>query len=288
MLFAPGDQPRKVQKALVEIPADAVILDLEDAVAVSAKPATRAAVAAALARPRPAEAPRVYVRVNGVETPWLFGDLDGVVVAGLDGVMLPKTPGPEAVYLVDRYLTHLEGERGLPVGAVEVLPLIESARAAAALHAICAGGCARLKRIGFGATDYTVDLGATWTEGEEELLAVRSEMVLRSSLAGLEPPIDTVYPHFRDREGYEARCRRSKALGFGGRMCIHPDQVEPANRLYLPSDAEIGWAEDVVAAFEAAEAQGVGALQVRGQLVDYAFVARARQILRAAGRVTGG
>jgi citrate lyase subunit beta / citryl-CoA lyase len=108
-------------------------------------------------------------------------------------------------------------------------------------------------------------------------------MVLYSREAGLEPPIDTVYPHFRDAEGYEARCRRSRTLGFGGRMCIHPDQVEPTNRIYRPTEEEIAWARDVVAAFEEAEAQGIAALTVRGQLVDYAFVVRARQLLARAG-----
>jgi citrate lyase subunit beta / citryl-CoA lyase len=314
MLFAPGDQPRKVEKALSELPADAVILDLEDAIAISAKPATRTPVAeavrrfgsgdpaaaprsalpAGMAEDRPLAAgrlsaiarPRLFVRINGVDTPWVFGDLDAVVIPGLDGIMLPKLPSAEALYLVDRYLTHLEAERGLPTGSVELLPLIESAQGAAALRAICDRGATlqHVQRIGFGATDFTVDLGATWTDDEGEILLVRSQMVLYSRAASLAPPIDTVYPHFREHERFETLCRRSKALGFAGRMCIHPDQLEATNRLYQPSDDEISWAEEVASAFRKAEAVGIAAFQVRGQLVDYAFVARARQILRQAGR----
>jgi citrate lyase subunit beta/citryl-CoA lyase len=284
MLFTPGDQPRKVQKALTEVPADAVILDLEDAVAVAAKPATRGPVAEALALPRRTGVTRAYVRVNGVDTPWFFGDLHAVVRPGLDGIMLPKTSSAEQLYLADRYITHIESAQGLPAGAIDLLPLIESAEGLANLREICGRGIARVRRLGFGAADFTADVGLTWTAGEDELLFARAQLALHSRAAGLEPPIDTVYPHFRDHAGFEARCRRSRELGFQGRTCIHPDQVAIANRVFQPTEEEVAWAEEVIAAFEQAEAQGVGAIQVRGQLIDYAFVTRARQILRQAGR----
>ncbi len=281
MLFVPGDQPRKIEKALAELPADAVILDLEDAVATDLKPASRAPVAETLTRPR---APRLYVRVNAADTPWFFGDLDAIARAGLDGVMLPKCASPEQLFLADAYLTHLERERNLPPKRIELLPLIENASGAASLRRLCrlASATGRVRHIGFGATDFTNDIGATWTDDESQLLFVCSQIVLYSRDAELDAPIDTVYPHFRDRDGYEARCRRSRALGFGGRMCIHPDQLEPTNRLYAPTADEVAWAKDVIAAFEEAEAKGIAALTVRGQLVDYAFVTRARNILSAA------
>jgi len=199
--------------------------------------------------------------------------------------VLPKTANPEQVYLADAYLTHLKRERGLPPKSVELLPLIENATGAASLPRLCrlAKQTQRVKHIGFGATDFTNDIGATWTEDESQVLLVCSQMVLYSRDAGLDAPIDSVYPLFRDHAGYETRCRRSRALGFGGRMCIHPDQLEPTNRLYSPTDDEVAWAKEVIAAFEEAEARGVAALTVRGQLVDYAFVARARQIISRAG-----
>src|SRR5688572_27046377 len=108
MLFTPGDQPRRITKALTELPTDAVILDLEDAVAIDQKAATRAPIVAALAQPR---TPRLYVRVNDVATPFFFGDLEAVVQPGLDGIVLPKTANPGQVYVADAYLTHLERER---------------------------------------------------------------------------------------------------------------------------------------------------------------------------------
>lgn len=288
MLFVPGDQPRKIEKALTELPADSVILDLEDAVAIDLKPATRTPVAETLTRPRK---PRLYVRVNAADTPWFFGDLDAIVRPGLDGVMLPKCANPEQLYLADAYLTHLERDRDLPLKQIELLPLIENATGAASLRRLCrlAKQTGRVRRIGFGATDFTNDIGATYTgtegtEDESQILFVCSQMVLYSREAGLDPPIDTVYPHFHDRDGYEARCRRSRSLGFGGRMCIHPDQLEPTNRLYAPTEEELAWAREVIAAFEEAESKGIAALTVRGQLVDYAFVTRARNILSSAGQ----
>jgi citrate lyase subunit beta/citryl-CoA lyase len=281
MLFTPGDQPRRITKALTELPTDAVILDLEDAVAIDQKPATRTPVAAALTQPR---TPRLFVRVNDASTPFFFGDLDAVVQPGLDGIVLPKTAHPEQIYLADAYLTHLERERALASKSIELMPLIENATGAASLRRLCrlAKQTQRVKQIGFGATDFTNDIGATWTDDESQLLFVCSQIVLYSREAGLDPPIDSVYPLYKDHAGYEARCRRSRALGFGGRMCIHPDQLEPTNRLYAPTEDEVSWAKDVIAAFEAAESQGIAALTVRGQLVDYAFVVRARQILQRA------
>ncbi len=282
MLFTPGDQPRRITKALTSLPTDAVILDLEDAVALDQKIPTRTPVVAALAQPRN---PRLYVRINDASTPFFFGDLVAVVQPGLDGVMLPKTANPEQVFLADAYLTHLERERGLAPKSIELMPLIENATGAASLRRLCrrAKQTKRVKQIGLGATDFTNDIGATWTEDESQLLLVCSQMVLYSREAGLAPPIDSVYPLYKDHTGYEARCRRSRALGFGGRMCVHPDQLEPTNRLYAPTEDEIAWARDVIAAFEAAEAKGIAALTVRGQLVDYAFVTRARQLLKRAG-----
>jgi citrate lyase subunit beta/citryl-CoA lyase len=287
MLFAPGNQARKVQKALTELPTDAVILDLEDAVPIASKEQTRDALAAALSLPRRAGV-RVYVRVNGVDTPWFFGDLDAVVVPGLDGIVLPKTAGAQAVFLADRYLTHRERERGITAGSIELMPLVESAEGLANLAEICSQGLrggTRVRSLGFGAADFTTDVGAIWTPGEDELLLARTQLVHASRLAGLDPPVDTVYPHFHDLEGLERTSRRARDLGFQGRTCIHPDQLEPVNRIFSPTPEEISWAEEVMAAFSEAEARGVAAIQVRGQLIDYAFLPRARRILAQAGRV---
>src|SRR5687768_14383399 len=122
MLFTPGNHPHRITKALTDLPTDAVILDLEDAVATDQKISTRAPIAAALSQPRTS---RLYVRINDASTPFFFGDLEAVAQPGLDGIMLPKTAGPEQVYLAAAYLTHLERERGLPPKSVELIPLID-------------------------------------------------------------------------------------------------------------------------------------------------------------------
>jgi len=277
LLFTPANHPRRVEEALTQGAADAAILDLEDAVPILEKVPTRAVVAEALRTPRRT---RAYVRVNGVDTPWFFGDLDGVVGPGLDGIMLPKTGSAAMLYLADKYLSHLERERGLAPGSVELLPLIETGEGMANLREICGCRIARVRRVSFGAGDFTIDLGFTWTAAEQELLVMRTYLTVYSRTGGLEPPIDTVYGHIHDREGFEASCRRGRELGFQGRLCIHPDQVEPANRSYSPSPEEIAWAEDVVAAFTAAEAQGVASIQVRGQLIDYANAMQAQRLLQ--------
>ena len=277
MLFTPANHSRRVEKALTQGAADAAILDLEDAVAIPEKVPTRTLVAAVLPAPRRAKA---YVRVNGVDTPWFFGDLDGVVWPGLDGVMLPKTGSAQMLYLADKYLSHLERERGLSPDGIDLLPLIETGEGMANLREICGCHLARVHQVSFGSGDFSIDLGLTLTASEQELLVMRTYMVVYSRTGGLEPPIDTIYGHIHDEEGFEASCRRGRQLGFQGRLCIHPDQVEPANRIYLPGAEEIAWAEEVVAAFTAAEAQGVASIQVRGQLVDYANARQAQRLLQ--------
>ncbi|WP_431281350.1 HpcH/HpaI aldolase/citrate lyase family protein [Humitalea sp. 24SJ18S-53] len=280
-LFAPGDHARRAEKAL-SLGADAAILDLEDAVALSAKIAARDAVNQALALPRTA---RAYVRVNAFDTPFCYGDIAAVVGAKLDGIVLPKLEDTAQLIAVDWMMGALERERGLPVGGIDLIPIIETARGHAAVRGLAAAGVARMRRMAFGAADYTLDLGITWTRDEAELAPVRSEMVLASRAAGLDAPIDTVWAALRDAEGFAASCARGAGLGFQGRMCIHPDQVPVANAAYSPTEAEIAWSQKVSTAFADAEAQGLASIQVEGRFVDYPIVDRARRVLALAARL---
>lgn len=280
-LFAPGDHARRAEKAL-SLGADAAILDLEDAVALSAKVSARQAVRAALLLPRTA---RAYVRVNAFDTPFCFGDIDAVVGPGLDGVFLPKLEEASQLVAVDWMIGALERDRGLPAGAIDLVPIIETARGHAALPALAGSGIARMRRMAFGAADYTLDLGITWTREEAELTPVRSGLVLASRAAGLEAPIDTVWADLRDGDGFAASCARGQGLGFQGRMCIHPDQVPVANAAYSPSPAAVAWAHKVADAFAEAEARGLASIQVDGRFVDYPIVDRARRLLAVAARL---
>jgi len=284
-LFAPGDHPRRAEKVM-QVGADAAILDLEDAVAISAKVTARDAVNAQLERPRNC---RGYVRVNAFDTQWCFGDIQAVVRPRLDGIVLPKLEEPGQLTAVDWMIGALEAERGQPAGGIDVMPIVETARGLVALRdlARCAAALPsrRVRRIAFGAGDYTTDLGITWTLGEEELAPARSEFVVASRAAGLEPPIDTVFIELRETEAFAASCTRGVVLGFQGRMCIHPDQVAVANAAYSPPAAEVERARKIVAAFAEAEAKGLASIQVDGRFVDYPIVQRAERILAVADRI---
>jgi citrate lyase subunit beta/citryl-CoA lyase len=277
LLFAPGNHARRMEKAL-GLAADGVILDLEDAVAISEKVATRDVVTAVFDRLR---AGKLYVRVNGLGTEWCYGDITAVVRAGLDGIVLPKVEHAHELRTADWLIGALERERGLPMGGIDLIPIIETALSVSNLTGICRSGT-RTKRLAFGAGDFTLDMGMVWSRSETELLPYRSACVLESRAAGLEPPLDTVWADLRDLEGFVASAQHAAALGFQGKMCIHPDQIPGANTAFSPDDATVAKARRIVEAFDKAEAEGLASIQLDGQFIDYPIVQRARRVLEAA------
>ena len=281
-LFAPGNHPRRVEKAL-SLGADAVILDLEDAVAVAEKVATRKTIVEALSKPRTCKG---YVRVNAIGTQWCLGDVTEVVRPGVDGIVLPKVESAADLRTIDWLITNLERERGLPPGGIDLMPIIETAAGFSRLDRIFGarslkdyGGPWRVKRMTFGAADFTNDVGMTWTAGEEELTPLRINLVVASRAAGIEPPVDTVWVNLKDAAGMRASVERSLRLGFQGRMCIHPDQVKVVNEVFTPTAEEAARAQKIVDAFKAAEASGVASIQVDGAFVDYPVFHRAERML---------
>lgn len=281
-LFAPGNHPRRVEKAL-SLDADATILDLEDACPIAEKKATRAVVLAAYQKPRKCQG---YVRVNAMSTEWGYGDIVAVVQKGIDGIVLPKLETVDEIRAAEWLVTNLERDRGLKSGAFDVIPIIETAKGLANIRAICAAGT-RVKRIAFGAGDFTLDLNMTWTRSEAELLPYRSECVLASRAAGIEPPIDTVWVDLKDGEGFRQSVAAIKGLGFQGKMCIYPDQVPVVNEMLSPSAAETEWSRRVVAAFKEAEKAGSASIQLDGKFIDYPIVFRAERIIAMAERIAG-
>jgi citrate lyase subunit beta/citryl-CoA lyase len=274
-LFAPGNHARRVEKAL-SLDADAVILDLEDAVAIAEKPATREVVAAALERPRQG---LIYVRVNAVDTEFCYGDLVAVVRPGLDGIILPKVESAAGLATIDWLLAQLERERGLPPGTIDLIPIIETARGVQQIDAIVTAGT-RIRRVAFGAGDFTLDVNMAWSRGETELAHARAVIVTASRAAGIDAPLDTVWVDLTDPEGLEASARTALGYGFQGKMCIHPDQIAVVNRVFTPSDAEVAFADRVAAAFAKAEAEGSAAIQLDGKFIDYPIVYRAQRVLQ--------
>ena len=277
LLFAPGNHARRVEKSLT-LDADVVILDLEDAVVVAEKEATRAKVVAAFQAPRRALG---YVRINAFDTPFCFDDLQAVVAPGIDGIMLPKVESPAQLVAADWAVAALERTRGLSEGGIDLVPIVETGRGMAALRDIARSGT-RVRRLAFGAGDYTLDVGMRWTFGERELDHARTALVVESRAAGLEPPVDTVFIHLGQPDALRRSAELARDLGFQGKLCIHPEQIGPVNRAFTPTDGEIAKAERYVAAFEDAEARGSASIQVDGYFIDYPIMEQARRTLRIA------
>jgi len=256
-LFVPGNRPERFVKAL-QSGADAVIIDLEDAVPAQLKLEARATVAAWLSAEHP-----VYVRVNAHGTEWHDDDVRSVAREGLRGLVLPKAQDPLRVAELATRLPNL----------ASLLPIVESAQGL--WNALDIARCPRVERLAFGHLDFQRDVGI---DGEnEELLYARSHLVLMSRLAGVAPPLDGITAALDDTEKLRQDVERARRLGFGGKLCIHPRQIESVNRGFLPSEKDVEWARRVVAA---AEAAGGGAVRMGAEMVDAPVVARAQQILQ--------
>jgi citrate lyase subunit beta/citryl-CoA lyase len=279
-LFAPGNHPRRVEKAL-SLGADATILDLEDACPIAEKVATREVVVAACQKPRTGLG---YIRVNATTTEFGYGDLVAVVRKGVDGIILPKVETVDEIRAVEWVVSSLERERGLKPGGIDIIPIIETAKGIQNIAGITAAGT-RVRRIAFGAGDFTLDLNMTWTRAEAELLPFRTQCVVASRAAGIEAPIDTVWVDLKDPEGFTASTRTIKGLGFQGKMCIYPDQVPVVNEILSPTAAEAEWSRRVVKAFEEAEKTGSASIQLDGKFIDYPIVYRAQRVIAMADRI---
>ena len=258
LLFVPGSRPERFDKALAA-GASAVIIDLEDAVAPADKDAARAALAAWL---RPHHA--VIVRINSVDTAWFEHDLALCGQPGVAAVMVPKAERADTL------------ARVTAAGARALLPLVESAAGLAALGSLAAAP--GVLRLAFGAIDLQVDLGLR-DATEDELLPFRLQLVLASRLAGIAAPVDGVSTAIDDEDQLRIDVQRARRLGFAGKLCIHPRQVAPVNRWLAPSEAELAWARQVLAA---AAAAGGAAVAVDGKMVDKPVLLRAEALLREA------
>ncbi len=279
LLFVPGDSERKFAKAIAS-GADALILDLEDSVAPPQKAAARARVAGLVDRGENRDW-SFFVRVNALDTGLTLDDLVAVVRPGLDALMIPKANGAADVERIANYLDALEARSGMVQGSIKLaIVATETAKAMFALGSY-APAHPRLAALTWGGEDLAAALGATANREEDRAWtfpyeAARAQCLFAAAAAEV-PAIDTVFVDFRDMDGFERDCRRSRRDGFSGRMAIHPDQVAAINRCYAPSDAEIERARKIVAAFEANP--GAGTLGIDGRMVDIPHLKAARKIL---------
>lgn len=269
-LFVPGARPDRFERALAA-GADAVIIDLEDAVAPQDKAVARAHIQD-FARARPQV--RFLVRVNAVDTAFFTEDIAlCAALPALEAVVLPKAESAAQIAAA--------AQAGKPV-----LPIVESANGVLALAELAAQP--GVTRLSFGSLDLMLDTGtqADTAAADALLTHVRMQLLLHSAARALAPPIDGVYPDFRDVAGLQAQARMVCDLGFGGMLCIHPAQIAPIHAGFRPSDALLAWARQVV---DKADETGAAAFQLGGQMVDAPVIARARRVLaRAVTPPAGG
>ena len=279
LLFVPGDSERKFAKAR-GAGADALILDLEDSVA----PLQKAAAREIVGRLIEDKAPRdwaFFVRINALDTGLALDDLCAVVKPGLDALLIPKTNGAADVERIAHYLDALEAKSGMPQGSVKLAIVATETPKAMFTLGSYAPAHPRLVGLTWGAEDLSAALGATDNKEADGAwtfpYAVARAQCLFAASAAEVAPIDTLFVDFRDTEGLERDCRRSRRDGFTGRIAIHPDQVATINRCYAPSEAEIAHAEKIVAAFAANP--GAGTLGVDGKMVDIPHLKAAQKTL---------
>jgi citrate lyase subunit beta/citryl-CoA lyase len=278
-LYAPGNRLDRVDKAMASS-ADRVIVDLEDACPLAEKMSSREGL---IGRgPRWPERP-AYLRINGLETAYALGDFEAAVAGNWVGIILPKTESRGQLATVDWILTQLEQRQGRDRGALTLVPLIETAKGISQASEIARAPTGRLERLMLGGGDLTTDLGSTWSRDERELQTARDLLVLASVTAGIARPIDTPWPFLDDDEGLSGSALLVRSAGFGGKAAIHPKQVAAINDIFAPDPKMVAEAERLLDAYQEAAAQGSGAFQFEGKLVDRASVKRAQAVLEGAG-----
>lgn len=264
-LFVPGNRPERFAKALAS-GADAVVLDLEDAVAAPAKAEARDAIARWCAAAAADERARVVVRINDADAPGFSDDLRMVRETGLPGVMLPKAEDPGQVRAVSA-----------AAPGTRVLALIESGRGVA--HCTAVAAAPGVERLVFGTLDFALDLDLDIGDGNEALAHAAGCLAVASRVAGLRPPVAGVTPQLDDEARLLADLAWARRHGFGAKLCIHPRQVAPIHAALAPSAQALEWAQRVLAA----EAASPGAAQLDGRMIDRPVVLQAQRTLQRAG-----
>jgi citrate lyase subunit beta/citryl-CoA lyase len=289
-LFIPGDSERKLAKA-EGAGADALILDLEDAVSPGNKTLARQLAPQFLrAHPRAKRRAQLWVRINPLDSSMALADLVAIVAAEPDGVMVPKCNGPDDLWRLSHYLDALEAQHGVAAGTIKLLPVAsESPLAVFRLGQYAEAGLQRLWGITWGAEDLSAALGASTNvdatgQWSFTYQMARSLALLAARAAGVQA-IDTLYVNFRDEAGLRAASHTSRAEGFTGRIAIHPAQVAAINESYMPSPDEIEHARRVVAAFEAAA--GAGTVGLDGKMLDIPHLRQAQAVLALAAAFAG-
>ncbi len=280
LLFVPGQRENMLAKA-PDTGADVLVLDLEDAVPAAEKPAAREAARAhveRLAARRP-----VFVRLNGVHSGLTRDDLMAVVAPGLSGVVVPKAQAAQDLRDLDVLLREAEMANGVRPGAVRTIPIIESTRGLLRCEDI-ARASDRIVGLSIGAEDYTAELGVERNIEGTALAYIRYVVAQVATAYGLLA-IDTPYSDVRDIDGLVAETEFVRAVGFKGKYVLHPDQVEPVNRVFTPSPEKVAEARRIVEAYGAAVSRGVGAASLDGRMIDGPIAERAKRTIELADAI---
>lgn len=280
-LFVPANREKFLEKAM-GLPSDAFIFDLEDSVPTAEKAAAREG--ARNYAPKIGD-DRVWVRVNDLTTNLAEADLEAVIgVAGIAGLFVPKVETPGEVARWDAMIGALEQARGVAAGATKLVLGIESAKGVLNGYAM-ATAAARVASLMFAGAengDLNTDLGCAWSIEGPEMMHARCHTLLCARAAGIGTPLDGVFANVRDPEGFEQDTALSRRLGYRGRTVIHPAQIEPCNRLYAPTPAELDYYARVLEAFDKAVADGSASTTVDGKMIDVAMANAARRALNEA------
>ena len=284
MLFVPGDSERKLAKG-DDCGADALILDLEDAVASERRLHARGLVREYLGARRGARSPALFVRINPLDSAEALADLAAVVPGAPDGIVVPKTGSAADVVRLDHYLSALETRDGVGQGATRILPVATETAGSLFQLGSYTGSSPRLHGLTWGAEDLPAALGATTNRGPDGELAfvyqLARALCLAAAVAADVQPLDTVHPDFRDLAGLETSAARARQDGFTGKLAIHPDQVPIIQRGFTPTAEELAHARRVIAAFEAAPQSGTVALD--GRMLDRPHLLQAQRIVARPG-----
>ena len=284
LLFVPADSARKLDKAMSS-GADALIIDLEDSIALDGKARAREAATAFIKNATTsATRPFLMVRVNGLQTGLTDADLDAIAPASPDAIMLPKAEGGGAIVHADAKLAVREAQNDLPDGHIKILPIATETAAALFMVGTFAGVSSRLIGMTWGAEDLSAELGARANRDAQgrflDPYRLARSLCLAGAAAAAVPAIDTVFVDFRNDAGFRRECEEACRDGFVGKMAIHPAQVPIINEVFTPSAEAIAHAKSVIAAFAAAP--GAGVVGIGGVMYDRPHLVRAKQLLARA------
>ena len=278
LLFVPGNRERFLEKARGVV-ADVIVPDLESGVPDPEKAKARQMIGEAL--PALAKAgKRVYVRVNAIDSPLIWDDLNTAISEHLTGVVLPFISSADSIRHLDDIITNLEHGKGLPFGQVRIIPFIETALGVLRAFEI-ATASSRITAIAFGAEDFTADMGVTHRSDGLELLYARHHVAI-AARAARKQAIDSPFVGIEDTPGLTADGRLALSLGYSGKFAIHPAQVELINSIFSPTQEEVAHARRVLQAYMKAETEGQATLSLNGQMIDTAIALRAQKLIRTA------